>query len=126
MKNIITFKTDKQQNEWHNKNLDNRLKFLVEALALISWGFFEKRLVITEIFRTQEENDKIYREPGHISVHQLWRGIDIRTKDYTSKQVQTLVDIANQIVYDENRPHMQTAVYGDERHQDHIHLQVKF
>ena len=71
MNGLIRFKYNKQQTEWDDIQLYQKVKQIVTLLAFYSWIIFKERIEITEIFRTQEENDIIYKEKGHYSVHTL-------------------------------------------------------
>lgn len=124
IRNIIDCKTNRQYEEWQDNRLNSKLKWLIESLACISWGWFEKRIIITDIYRTQIENNKIYGDNFHYSVHTFFRGIDIRISHYTEDEIRLLVNIANQLPYDKKRPKLKTAIFGDKNHLDHIHTQV--
>jgi hypothetical protein len=119
----VKFKTQRQRREW--RRLDKRLKGLVRGLDLISQAFFKKELTVTEVFRTQKENNKIYGDEKHISVHTFLRGVDIRTSNLTKQEAQILADMANCIPYDPKRKHIKTAKFGDKLHSNHIHAQVR-
>ncbi len=129
MKGIIEFKTLKQRNEWLDRRLSIKLQGIVFAMANISYYIFDKPLVITEIYRTQKQQDKyyknnpVYREKPWPSVHQHWRGIDIRTSNYTQAQIDILLNIANCIQYDPQREERKTAIYHDVNHGLHLHVQ---
>jgi hypothetical protein len=121
--NLIIFKTEKQRKEWEDERLDQKLKFIVEAAALISWSCFGKHLTITEIFRTQEENNEIYGDTKHKSLHTYWHAIDIRTRDYTKSEAKILHEILSCIPYKKGSK-IKTSVYGIKKHYDHIHAQT--
>ena len=132
LQEIISYKTNRIMNEFHSDKLKPKLKSIVILLAYYSWSFFGKRIVLTDIFRTQKEQDKIYKnnkayqKKPFQSVHQFWRGVDIRVRkdSLTKKEAQTLTNIANTIQYDTKRPILKTALFGDSLHKSHIHIQV--
>lgn len=129
--NLIIFKTDRQRREWESEKLDQKLKFIVEALALVSWGCFNKHLMITDIYRSQNENEIIYGWNGKgkqpVSTHTYWRAVDIgvgtNNERYTKDEAQILYEIACCIPYKKGS-NLKSAVYGIKRHWNHIHLQV--
>ena len=102
---IIKFKTVRVSKEWESGKLPQKLKDIIVLLAYYSITFFKIPITITCIFRTQEEQDKIYQ--GNVtyhhkpwkSNHQYWNAIDLRSKDFTEKQIEILVSIANTIRY---------------------------
>lgn len=130
---LIEFKTDRQQREWESGNLSKKLTWIVRVIAVASYYIFGKKIVVTDIFRTQLEYDIITKwKPGKkkkLSVHTFWRGVDVRvTGDhrhpYLKKdEAKVLVRIGNAFKYDKKRPWKKTAVYGDKKHIDHLHLQ---
>ena len=121
---LIDFKTDKQRTEWSSGKLSQNIINIVLILAFVSYLIFQKKIMITEIFRTQEENNKIYGDTKHISTHTYYRAVDLRTSIYTANQASFLSAIANCFQYDPKRPAKNTALYGDKLHLNHIHLQV--
>jgi hypothetical protein len=130
MTNIIEFKTDRVRSEWDNEQLNDKLKNIIILLAFYSWNFFQKKLTITEIFRTQDEQDRYYRDNEKYkkkpwaSVHMFYRGIDLRTKYYDDVEIKTLLKIANTIPYDLNKPSKKTLLYHDVGKGKHLHAQT--
>ena len=128
---MIKFKTERIEQEWRSGNLNEKIYDIINVLEMVTQHVFNKPIVVTDIYRTQEENDRIYgwvkggKKKRKYSVHTYWRGIDIRTNIYDEKEIKTLVRILSHIVYDEKRPRIKTAKYGDSLHLDHIHIQVK-
>lgn len=131
---FIQFKTNRQNEEWDSGKLSEKLQSIVRLLAIVAYFLFKKKITITDIYRTQEENDKIYnwskdsRRKRKYSVHTFWRGVDIRVnkRSLTHKEAVLLRDIANVFVYDKKRKSIKTAVYGNDKlHINHIHLQTK-
>lgn len=129
MKQILDFKTDKIQVEWEDERLKDKIKHIAILLAFYSWHFFKKRLTITCIFRTQHEQDNIYKHNEKYkkkkwqSVHQYFRGIDLRTWELDDNEIKILLEIANTIPYDLNRPGKKTALYHDLGTGAHLHIQ---
>lgn len=136
---FFEFKTRRQKREWYSGKLHVRAVVVAWLFAIVSKLIFGKKLFVTDIYRTQEENDKIYGwylgcgRKRKYSVHSYWRGIDFRTLDidgdkrpprYTKEQAETLKNIGNAFPYDPDRPDLKTVVYGNGRHKDHFHIQA--
>jgi hypothetical protein len=130
MRSIIDFKTERVNKEWRDDRVSEKLKKVVILLAYYSWNFFGKRLALTEIFRTPEEQNKYYgknekyKKKPWLSTHQFWRAADLRTAYFDDIEIKTLLKIANSIVYDQNRPRKKTAIFHDIGQGRHIHVQV--
>ena len=105
-------------------------------LAHYSWHFLGKRIELTDIFRTREEQDKIYLNHKEVSVrvrykkrpwrsvHMFGRGIDISTRYFDKPEIDKLLKLANLVPYDLNRPRKKTAIYHDVGAGAHIHVQT--
>ncbi len=120
MKGIFNFETSIQENQWHNGELDERLKGYVTIICYYSWIEFNKRLIINSVYRTPEHDKKI----GGSGIHCYWRAVDILTHNLTENQITKIVDMANiYFHYDSADKHL-VAKYGDKRHKKHIHYQV--
>lgn len=134
----IDYKTDRQREEMESGSVNIRLvKILQLALewTALNYPKYDK-ITITDIFRTPEEQDKIYlnhkdenvankyRKKKWYSVHQFWRGLDIRVNDMGKGQAELMCDFLNTIFYDKNRPNKKTAILHDVGTGSHIHLQV--
>jgi hypothetical protein len=80
-------------------------------------------VTITEIFRTDEMQVKYYpKKPGKISVHQLWRGVDISVKGLEMSVIKQLEKAVN-ILFPYGKHPYNTAFYHDIGLGAHIHLQ---
>ena len=64
MKDIVEYKTDQEREEFHSEKLNKRLRDIVLLLAYYSWTQFGKRILITEVYRSPEENAKLYNNLG--------------------------------------------------------------
>ncbi len=131
MHGLVDFKTNRQMNEFQDDKLNEKVKNIAVLLAFYSWNFFNKRLIITDILRTHQEQNHVYRDSAKYkkkpwrSVHEFWRGVDIRSHGLTDKEIKILVTIANTIEYDKNRPNKKTCLYHSVgKGGKHIHLQV--
>lgn len=62
---------------------------------------FSKNLVITMIYRTQAEQDYLYRNSAKYkerkfkSPHQFWHGVDIRSRTFTSEEIAKIEQYIN-------------------------------
>lgn len=131
---MITFKTDRQKAEYND--ISGKLRQLIEMLSLYMWLKYGRQIMITELKRTQEEQDDIYskhsdkavrakyKKKAWSSVHQFDRGADIRTHDWERHEIKDALFWLNQIVYDKKRPRKKTAIYHDIGTGEHLHLQV--
>ena len=83
------------------------------------------------VLRTQEEQDSIYGNNSNYqnkpwkSVHQFWRGVDLRNNDMKPGMADDLAEVLNKIPYDESRPEKKSCIVHDVGRGDHIHIQVK-
>ena len=133
----MKFKADRQREEWESGQVDLRLVYLVSWID--GWRkivYPDYEFTVTDVFRTDEEQDKIYlnhNDPKVIekykkkpwkSVHQYFRGVDIRTYDMPGKMAYQLEQLLKQVPYDINRPRMRTAIFHNVGTGAHMHLQV--
>lgn len=119
MKSLVDFKTDRIKEEWENSKLKDRLRNYILIIALYSWTEFGKRIVITSIWRSKEEEEKL-KSSG---IHNAWRGIDLRTSIYNEDEINKIVKLCDSFHYDA-RNLSKVCIYGDKRHLDHIHVQI--
>ncbi len=121
------FEGDICVNDYH---LNPKLQAIVFALAGFMEYFFGKHIVITEILRDQETQDRYYTgnaqyaEKSWKSVHQFGCGVDVRISDFTDDEVEECIAFLSG-AFD----------YGDDKHDvvvihdigfgRHLHLQVK-
>ncbi len=125
---MIRFKTSKIEHEWAGESIDPKLRKIIQLVdafcGIEAPGY--AGITLTSIMRTEEEERKIYDDPEHKpGVHVFGRGADIRTEDMPADLALRVSKFLKQITYRKGSKHT-TAVYGDERHQDHIHVQVSY
>lgn len=122
----IKYKTDRIKGEYEQlfeKNLE--LYQIVKNLEFTAKVWFQKDIIITEVYRTQKEQNKYYRgKKQFISPHQRWLAIDIRSRNFTKTEVRALVDIINKNS-DYRNTYIPTAFYHDVGLGPHIHIQFK-
>lgn len=126
---MLIFKTLKECDDWECGKLDLRLQVIVIWLLGYVEQYFHLELVITQIFRSQQEQDEIYKDNENYkvkpwaSVHQYWRGVDIRISDFTTEQQKTILGLLNNI-FSYATPGKFTALIHDVGQGKHLHIQV--
>lgn len=97
------FKTARIKDEYNQLPFRNkRLKNLLEFVNLYSQLAFGKPIMVTSIFRSQEEQDALYaqtppdQKPPR-SPHQDWCAADLRSSIYTPYEIDRLVAALNTI-----------------------------
>lgn len=122
----IKFKTDRIEKEFdqlYSKNMD--LYQIVVFAMYASQTKYKKDLIITEVYRTQEEQDKYYKGKNKFrSPHQDWKAVDIRTFHLETKEIKDLVKIINSR-YNSTSKYIPVAFYHDIGLGKHIHIQYK-
>ena len=123
---MILFKTPRQEKEFRELTTKNvRLYTVVRCLENFAELEFGKSLTVTDVLRTQAEHDAIYKNvtnPPQTSVHCFYEGIDLRSRDFTRKEIDRMVAFLNCFSF---RNGKQTALYHEiPPHGAHFHLQV--
>jgi len=125
----MKFKTDRIQKEFESNQLPWKLVRIIQMIENFCLAKYNYEITITDILRTQEEQDAIYeysdkyREKPWKSVHQVWRGVDLRTRDMPSEAINEISDMVNKIQYDPNRPEKKSCIYHNVGAGIHLHLQ---
>jgi hypothetical protein len=125
---MIEFKSIRQSYEFVDPKLDPRLRIMILTLAGYGSFFFRgKTIKLTELFRTDEEQDEIYKDDPIYqkskwkSVHQFWRGADIRLWEFEKGEIESMVDFINKhFKYSNN--HFSALAHDVKGY--HLHLQV--
>jgi len=115
------FKNDSERlkNEYNaliDKNKD--LYDAINDLALFMRTKLNKSLIITMIYRTDEEQAEIYKnspkykEKPFKSPHQFWQAWDTHSLDLSTAQISTIVDYLNQ-KYNETNYYSVTCMYHE-------------
>jgi hypothetical protein len=118
----VNFKSPLLLDEWR------RLLFVNPELVhrVLSYAHLIGEINLTEIFRTPEMQKKYYpNEPGKLSVHQYWRGVDISIKGENINHVQGVSGQLNRdYIYDKSRPMMSSYLIHDIGLGPHLHVQT--
>ena len=103
----IKFKTPEVEKEYYQLPVHNaRLSRLLHALEIFCDLELGKPVVITEIYRSAEENAKQGGIPN--SPHLNWEGLDIRSTIYTEPEIERIKAFLNTFKF---RNGKQVAVY---------------
>ena len=93
-KGIVLFKTNAEKKEW--KLLEKKhpkLLNLIIKTAQFTKKNFDKPLVLTELHRTQAEQDKLYGgKATKKSWHQFWSAVDFRSRIFTNAEIVQIID----------------------------------
>jgi len=125
---MIVFKTLRQRQEFNSPLLDKRLKIILYCLAGYMEYILSQPLIITGIFRTQEEQDSIYednfayKQNPWTSVHQVWRGADTSVLYLTKEQIDDIVVFLNDN-FKYSSPRFSTSKAHNVGFGSHIHIQ---
>jgi len=125
----IEFKHHILITHWRSPQLDNRLRFIILALAGFTFEEFGKPIKITSIFRTQETQDAIYwgnekyKKSPWKSLHQFWQAADISVYYFLAEEQKGILNfLNNNIQYNEKQSH-KTALIHNVGIGKHLHVQ---
>jgi hypothetical protein len=118
----VNFKYPHLADEWrHLLTVNPKLVYL----ALQWCDNVGGEITITEIWRNQETQGRYYPGSTTKSVHQFWRGIDIRIATMGIESVKSLAEDFNAAYpYDPARPKMDTFMVHDVGQGLHLHIQT--
>jgi hypothetical protein len=123
----MLFKTNRQAAEWRVMCEEGTsLVPVVMYAAAHCEARFQKTVVVTEILRTEAEHIALCQRLGiekYLTVHSFWRGVDLRSRDFTNQEVMLLVNSINaRFEYGGGK---KVAVFHDVGAGSHVHLQTK-
>lgn len=127
----MNFKNESKRLKDEFKNLDNKNPDLYKILYEIEdycVKNFNKSILITMIYRTQEEQDYLYRNSEKYkkrkfkSPHQFWHAADLRSWTFNEDEINLLVDYINKSYNLENY-YKWTAKCHNVGAGDHFHIQ---
>lgn len=128
---IIDYKNDSErlEKEFNQLNQKNpELRRLLMDVAFFTKRKFNKNIVITMIYRTQEEQDEIYKDDSKYktkkfkSPHQFFHAADLRSSSFESSEIKKIEDYLNN-KYNENNYYKWTARDHTVGLGMHFHLQ---
>ena len=128
----MKFNTDDQFNDWHNGKIAPKLKHIIKMVDCYMMAKYGYEITVTETMRTQKQQDYIYRNSARYktdpwtSVHQGGYGVDLRTRDMDPQMIADVVQLCNNITYDENDLRRKTAQAHSVGSGFHLHIQCKY
>lgn len=111
--------------------VNSKLKKILYMLALYCEVEFGKDITITELYRTQDEQDQYYednqryKEKPWKSVHQFGRGADVRSKNFEPDEAERIIKFLKCVTYRDGSK-SQTVVHHDIGLGEHFHIQVSY
>ena len=128
---ILEFKTHDVQAQFLSPLLDSRLVVILYSLAGFVYFSYGKSLTLTELIRTQAEQDAIYgNDPAYQqtpwkSVHQFGRGADISIFYFTPEEQKEILKFLNtNYIYAVGSTHETGLIHEVGTYGLHLHLQV--
>jgi len=127
----MNFKTDKLKKDYYSGLYENNPRLVILLDGLNNFVFLEmgKRITITSIYRTQEEQDELYKEvpidkrPAR-SPHQDWKAVDLRSSDFTNNEIKRIVAFCNQFKY-QNGTRVTALYHTIAGNVNHLHIQYE-
>ena len=128
----MQFKGDSQRlkDEWNNPLLDTRLRTVLLYLDYYLKKTYNIDMVVTQLWRAGEEQEATYGVgTKKVSVHQYWRGGDVRTRNWGGNIARDTQNHLNLVFKYSTTSSHQTAFWhaldGDgDKHAEHLHVQV--
>ena len=124
----MKFKTPREAEEYGELYKNNpRLVNLIISLDMFTTLEMSKSITITSIYRTQEEQDALYKDvplekrPKR-SPHQDWKAVDLRSSDFTETEIKRIVNFANQFKY-KNGTRVTALYHTIAGNVNHLHIQ---
>ena len=125
---MVKFKTRRLKQEFYDlAQTDPRIRALTSELALWVGRLFDKDLIITCVWRSQEEQKKIYgvnQPSAHFCTPQC-RAVDIRTHQeyFTQHELENLESFVNK--YFPRRDGLRAVLLHGKGDNFHLHLSVE-
>lgn len=122
---------DEPRDEREFKELASRNPELHQAILeanIFAFENFKKNLVVTMVFRTQAEQDYLYKNNARYkkkpfkSPHQFWHAVDLRSRTFTADEISRLEDFLNRRLNPKNY-YRWTAKNHTVGHGVHFHVQ---
>ena len=116
----MLFKSPRQEREWASEKVHPRLR-LVMADAAVFMARLGWDPVITDVWRSKGEEARL----GSSGVHNVWRAVDVRTRDVEPCKVEDLRRyLEGRWVYDPARPAKVLCYTAEHGNGPHVHVQV--
>lgn len=126
----MLYKTLRERNESEELLIQNpRLFELLHCLNIFVELEMGKTIMVTSIYRSQEEQDSLYKEvplekrPKR-SPHQDWKAVDLRSKDFTDQEIKRIVAFCNQFKY-QNGTRVTALYHTIAGNVNHLHIQYE-
>lgn len=124
---MLHAKNDSQRikDELIKLKIENRGLFdLILDLYHCAELLFDKDVIMTMIYRTQEEQESIYgKGTKKKSPHQFYHAIDIRSRIYSQDEIDQMVNYINTKYNEDNYYKWTTKVHEVGNHGIHFHIQ---
>lgn len=122
---MIKFKNNSKRLKKEFNLLDNRLRFILFAIDGYVVKSFDKDIVITQLFRTDEEQKEIYKD-GRKSLHQFYLAADIRSSMFSQEEIGNIYSYLEENVYygEEDKEVVIYHIVG--KGSFHFHLQISY
>jgi hypothetical protein len=94
-------------------------------IVLRAWYESDGKLYITHIYRTKKQQRAFYpNDPDKVSVHQLWRGVDMGIRGISDVRLVGIIELINK-EYPYGKGKFKTAIVHSIGRGRHLHLQVR-
>lgn len=112
---MIRFKQPVLNDELKTLWVKNQVLFeIVNEISAFAEIIIGQDTTITSIFRPKDKG-----------VHGLWRGVDIRTHNFSEEEIEIILTYINsRWVYDAKRRNFAVLIYHDVGQGDHFHIQT--
>lgn len=125
----LKFKSTRVRDEYAMLPAKNLPLFnvLIDLMQFVAEKY-GKELTLTHIFREQSEQDAFYRTNERYTVkpwkspHQIWHGLDFRSRDFNRAEQDGIVEYLN-LKYNKGNHYARTALVHNVGHGDHGHVQ---
>lgn len=125
---MIKFKTDRIKDEFEKALFIKNPKLfkLLDTAAQFVELEFKKDIVLTEIYRSEEEYKALYAKAGAVPKsmpHAKWQSADLRSSIYTPREIERLLAFFNQFTFygGQRKVAIYHAISGNVMH---FHVQI--
>jgi len=122
----VEYKTNRIKKEFSQLRIKNNYLYkIIHHTASDFNVFFNKNLVITEVYRTEREQKRYYKGKRVFkSSHQDWSAVDIRTRDLREVEINFIIKKIREVYFVKNG-FKTTVLYHDVGLGKHIHVQFR-